>query len=214
MPVTVFVVDDHAVVREGLIALLATHSDIQIVGAAVNGREAIGEIPKLKPQIAILDISMPDLDGIETTRQLVAEAPETAVIILSMHSGSQHVFHALRAGAKAYLLKESAGREIVDAIRSVRDGRRFLSPKIAQIVEKRLGHSSFVSPLDSLSTREREVVKLVADGFSSNEIAKMLCLSSKTVDSYRSRLMHKLHVSDVAGLVKFAIQHGITSLDY
>jgi DNA-binding NarL/FixJ family response regulator len=214
MPVTVFVVDDHAVVREGLIALLATHSDIQIVGAAVNGREAIGEIPKLKPQIAILDISMPDLDGIETTRQLVAEAPETAVIILSMHSGAQHVFHALRAGAKAYLLKESAGREIVDAIRSVRDGRRFLSPKIAQIVEKRLGHSSFVSPLDSLSTREREVVKLVADGFSSNEIAKMLCLSSKTVDSYRSRLMHKLHVSDVAGLVKFAIQHGITSLDY
>jgi len=213
MPITVFMVDDHAVVREGLVALLATHLDIQIVGTAANGREAVEEVPKVKPQIAILDISMPELDGIETMRQILAEAPETSVIILSMHSGAQHVFHALKAGAKAYLLKESAGREVIDAVRAVGEGRRFLSPKIAAIVEEGLGSSSYISPLDSLSRREREVVKLVADGFSSNEIAKMLHLSSKTVDSYRSRLMHKLHVADVAGLVKFAIQHGLTSLE-
>jgi len=128
MPVTVFVVDDHAVVREGLVALLATHLDIQIVGTAANGREAVEEVPKVKPQIAILDISMPELDGIETMRQILAEAPETSVIILSMHSGAQHVFHALKAGAKAYLLKESAGREVIDAVRAVGEGRRFLSP--------------------------------------------------------------------------------------
>ena len=213
MPITVFVVDDHAVVRDGLVALLAIHPDIQIVGTAANGREAVAKVPKVKPQIVILDISMPELDGIETMRQVLAEAPETAVIILSMHSGAQHVFHALKAGARAYLLKESAGREIVDAIRAVGDGRCFLSPRVAAIVEEGLGNSSFISPLDSLSRREREVVKLVADGFSSNEIAKMLYLSPKTVDSYRSRLMHKLHVSDVAGLVKFAIQHGLTSLE-
>jgi DNA-binding NarL/FixJ family response regulator len=213
MPLTVFVVDDHAVVREGLVALLAAQLDIQVVGTAANGREAVEKVPKIKPQIAILDISMPELDGIETMRQVLAKVPETAAIILSMHSGAQHVFHALKAGAKAYLLKESAGREIVDAVRAVVEGRRFLSPKIAAIVQEGLGNSTFVSPLDSLSTREREVVKLVADGFSSNEIAKMLHLSSKTVDSYRSRLMHKLHVDDVAGLVKFAIQYGLTSLD-
>jgi DNA-binding NarL/FixJ family response regulator len=213
MPVTVFVVDDHAVVREGLVALLATHLDIQIVGTAANGREAVEKVPKVKPQIAILDISMPELDGIETMRQILAEAPGTAVIILSMHSGAQHVFHALKAGAKAYLLKESAGREIIDAVRAVAEGRRFLSPKIAAIVEEGLSSSNSISPLDSLSRREREVVKLVADGFSSNEIAKLLHLSSKTVDSYRSRLMHKLRVADVAGLVKFAIQHGLTSLE-
>jgi DNA-binding NarL/FixJ family response regulator len=213
MPITVFVVDDHAVVREGLVALLATHLDIQIVGTAASGREAVAKVPKVKPQITILDISMPELDGIETTRQLRAETPETAVIILSMHSDAQHVFHALKSGAKGYLLKESVGREIVDAVRAVYEGRRFLSPKIAEIVEAGLGSSASDSPLDSLSRREREVVKLVADGFSSNEIAKMLNLSSKTVDSYRSRLMHKLHVADVAGLVKFAIQHGLTSLE-
>src|SRR3954469_17684094 len=213
MPITVFVVDDHAVVREGLVALLATHLDIQIVGTAASGREAVAKVPKVKAQIAILDISMPELDGIETTRQLRAETPETAVIILSMHSDAQHVFHALKSGAKGYLLKESVGREIIDAVRAVYEGRRFLSPKIAEIVEAGLGSSASDSPLDSLSRREREVVKLVADGFSSNEISKMLNLSSKTVDSDRSRLMHKLHVADVAGLVKFAIQHGLTSLE-
>ena len=213
MPITVFIADDHAIVREGLANLLAAQPDFEIVGTAANGREALAQVLRLKPQVVILDISMPELDGIETTRQILDEAPDAAVVILSMHSSAQHVFHALDAGARGYLLKESAGREIIDAVRMVHAGRRYLSPKAAEIVADGLSDRGGVSPLESLSKREREILKLVADGHSSAEIGKMLHLSPKTVDSYRSRLMQKLQLSDLAALIKFAIQHGLTSLD-
>jgi DNA-binding NarL/FixJ family response regulator len=156
---------------------------------------------------------MPGLDGIESMRQIFAQGSDTAVVVLSMHSSAQHVFHALEAGARGYLLKESAGREILDAVRAVHAGRRYLSPKVAEIVAEGLGGRTGESPLERLSRREREIIKLVADGHSSAEIALMLHLSPKTVDSYRSRLMQKLHLSDLAALIKFAIQHGLTSLD-
>ena len=132
MPITVFIADDHAIVREGLANLLAAQPDFEIVGTAANGREALAQVLRLKPQVVILDISMPELDGIETTRQILDEAPDAAVVILSMHSSAQHVFHALDAGARGYLLKESAGREIIDAVRMVHAGRRYLSPKAAE----------------------------------------------------------------------------------
>ncbi len=213
MALTVFIADDHAVVREGLGALLASQPDIRIVGTAADGREAVAEVLRLKPQVALLDISMPGLDGIESMRQIFAQGSDTAVVVLSMHSSAQHVFHALEAGARGYLLKESAGREILDAVRAVHAGRRYLSPKVAEIVAEGLGGRTGESPLERLSRREREIIKLVADGHSSAEIALMLHLSPKTVDSYRSRLMQKLHLSDLAALIKFAIQHGLTSLD-
>lgn len=209
----VFIADDHAIVCEGLVTILATQPDIEVVGTASNGRDALTQVVRLTPRVAILDISMPDLDGIEATRQILAKRPDTAVVILSMHGGSQHVFHALEAGARGYLLKESAGKEIIDAVRIVHAGRRYLSPKVAEIVAEGLSSRKGSSPLASLSKREREILKLVADGQSSAEIGKTLSLSPKTVDSYRSRLMQKLHVSDLAGLIKFAIQHGVTSLD-
>ncbi|CAN0370493.1 unnamed protein product [Phaeothamnion confervicola] len=213
MRTTVFIADDHAIVREGLASVLAAQPDIEIVGTAGNGRDAIAQMRQLKPQVALLDISMPELDGIEATRQILAETPDLPVIILSMHASAQHVFHALEAGARGYLLKESAGKEIVDAVRAVRSGRRYLSVKVSEIVAEGLGGHKGTSPLASLSKREREILKLVADGRSSAEIGMMLHLSSKTVDSYRSRLMQKLQLSDIASLVKFAIQNGLTSLD-
>ena len=213
MSLTVFIADDHAVVREGLGALLSTQPDIRIVGTAMDGREAVTEVLRLKPHVVLLDISMPGLDGIESMRQIIARQRDMAVVILSMHSSAQHVFHALEAGARGYLLKESAGREIIEAVRAVHAGRRFLSPKVAEIVAEGLGGRSGESPLERLSRREREIIKLVADGHSSAEIARLLNLSPKTVDSYRSRLMQKLHLSDLAGLVKFAIQNGLTALE-
>lgn len=213
MPITVFVADDHAIVREGLVVLLTAQPDVEVVGTAANGRDALSHVLRLAPSVAILDISMPELDGIETTRQIIEKAPGIAVVILSMHSSAQHVFHALEAGARGYLLKESAAKEIIDAVRTVHVGRRYLSPKVAEIVAEGLSDRSGLSPIESLSKREREILKLVADGHSSAEIGAMLHLSPKTVDSYRSRLMQKLHISELAGLIKFAIQHGLTSLD-
>jgi DNA-binding NarL/FixJ family response regulator len=213
MRTTVFVADDHAILRDGLATLLAAQSDMEVVGTASNGREAVAGVLRLAPRVAIIDISMPELDGIEAARQILAANPEVHVMILSMHAGAQHVFHALEAGARGYLLKESASREVIEAIRIVQSGRRYLSPRVAEIVAQGVSDRSAVSPLSSLSQREREILKLVADGHSSARIGVMLHLSPKTVDTYRSRMMQKLHVSDLAGVIKLAIQHGLTSLE-
>jgi DNA-binding NarL/FixJ family response regulator len=213
MRTTVFVADDHAILRDGLATLLAAQPDMEVVGTAGNGREAVAGVLRLAPRVAIIDISMPELDGIEAARQILAGNPEVHVMILSMHAGAQHVFHALEAGARGYLLKESASREVIEAIRIVQSGRRYLSPRVAEIVAQGVSDRSAVSPLSSLSQREREILKLVADGHSSARIGVMLHLSPKTVDTYRSRMMQKLHVSDLAGVIKLAIQHGLTSLE-
>ncbi|HVW68450.1 MAG TPA: response regulator transcription factor [Steroidobacteraceae bacterium] len=213
MLTTVFVADDHAIVRDGLTTLLAAQQDMQVVGAAANGREAVVEVLRLAPRVAILDISMPELDGIEATRQILAANEAVHVMILSMHAGAQHVFHALEAGVRGYLLKESASREVIEAVRIVQSGRRYLSPRVAEIVAQGVGDRRGVSPLNSLSRREREILKLVADGHSSAKIGALLHLSPKTVDTYRSRMMQKLHVSDLAGVIKLAIQHGLTTLE-
>jgi DNA-binding NarL/FixJ family response regulator len=213
MPITVFVVDDHAIVREGLASLLGAQPDIRVIGTAADGREALREILRLQPDVVVMDIAMPEMNGIETTRGLRDRLPQTRVVILSMYSSVEHVFHALEAGATAYLLKEAAAQEVVDAVRAVHAGRRYLGRKIAEMVAEGIGRGSAASPLESLSARERQVLQLVAEGRSSAQIAAALHLSPKSVDTYRSRLMQKLHRTDIAGLVKFAIQHGLTSLD-
>jgi len=210
---SVFVADDHAIVLDGVVTHLSSQPDIRVVGTARNGRDAVRQMLELAPDVAVLDISMPELDGIEAARAVLQRLPDIKILVLSMHAGAQHIFHALEAGVHGYLLKESAGREIVDAIRAVHAGRRYLSPRVAEIVAEGVGSRRGLSPLASLSRREREILKLVADGHSSAQIAALLHLSSKTVDSYRSRMMQKLHVNDLAGLIKFAIQHGLTSLE-
>jgi len=210
---TVFVADDHTIVREGLASLLAAQPDIRVVGTAADGREALRQALALRPEVVIMDISMPQMNGIEAARELRERAPQVRVVILSMHSSVEHVSHALEAGASGYVLKESAGQEIIDAVRAVRAGRRYLSPSVAEAMAEHIGRGTGTSPLESLSARERQVLQLVAEGRSSAQIAAALHLSPKSVDTYRSRVMQKLHIHDIAGLVKFAIQHGLTPLD-
>jgi two-component system, NarL family, response regulator NreC len=217
MSITVFLADDHAVMRDGLKLLLETQKDIQVVGAAGDGREAVRLVAKLRPQVAFMDISMPQLNGIEAARQLREVCPGTKLIILSMHSSSEHVLQALQAGARGYLLKAAPGREVVQAVRAVHAGNRYLSKKIAdEMIDNFLMVSEGANPenpLAHLSSREREVLQLVAEGHSSTEIAQILPLSPRTVETYRSRLMKKLGLKDRAALIKFAIRHGIVSAE-
>jgi DNA-binding NarL/FixJ family response regulator len=213
MPINVFIADDHAVVREGLAHLLALQDDLNVVGSAADGRQAVTQAVALQPDVMVLDINMPDMNGIEATRQLSTSLPSGGVVILSMHASPEHVFQALEAGARAYLQKESAAHELVDAVRAVHAGRRYLSPRIAALVAEHVGLRPAAGPLQQLSRREREILQLVAEGHTSARIGARLNLSPKTVDTYRSRLMQKLDIGDVTGLVKFAIRHGLISLD-
>jgi DNA-binding NarL/FixJ family response regulator len=212
--IRIVLADDHAVVRDGLRVLLQAQPDIEVVGDAANGREAMRLTQQLHPDVVVMDIAMPELNGIEATLQIHDVAPATQVLILSMHSTTEHIFRALQAGARGYLLKDSAGAEVVEAVRVVHAGRRYLSPKIAStVIDDYISERQRASPLDSLSRRERQILQLVAEGKSSAEAAAMLFLSPKTVDTYRSRMMQKLGIADVPSLVKFAIQHGVTQLD-
>jgi DNA-binding NarL/FixJ family response regulator len=215
--IKVLIADDHAVVRDGLKSLLNAESDIEVMETASNGREAVRKVEKLKPDVVIMDIAMPELNGLEATIQAKKCCPSVKVIILSMHDTSEHIFQGLRAGATGYLLKESAGKEVIRAVRKVHDGFRYLSQAIQEKVVndyiKPKPESKKKSPLELLSSREREILQLVVEGKSSAEIADILFISQKTVETYRSRLMQKLDVKDIPSLVKFAIQHGITTLD-
>jgi DNA-binding NarL/FixJ family response regulator len=216
MNITVILADDHRVVREGLRALLERHDDIKVVGEAADGQEAVKLAATLKPDVIVMDISMPVLNGIEATQQVLEASPSSRVIILSMYSTSEHIFRSFKAGAQGYLLKESAGADVVNAVRAVREGRRYLTDKITETIlddfihQRSLAESE--SPVSRLSKRERHILQLVVEGKSSSEIGSQLFLSPKTVETYRSRIMHKLSINDVPGLVKFALQHGLTAL--
>jgi DNA-binding NarL/FixJ family response regulator len=211
MTITVLLADDHSILRDGLAALLETQEGISVAGHARDGREAVRKAMELKPDIAIMDIVMPELDGIEATRLIAKSLPLTRVVILSMYSTTEHIFRALQAGAKGYLLKESAGAELVTAVRSVHAGRRFLSQKITEsVVDDYVREHVATDPLGTLSARERQILQLVAEGRSSADIARVLSLSPKTVDTYRSRLMQKLDIDNFASLVKFAVACGLT----
>jgi DNA-binding NarL/FixJ family response regulator len=206
-PIRVLLADDHAMLREGLRALLSSMGDIEVVAEVANGREAVRRALELAPQVVLMDIGMPDMNGVEATALLLAKLPGVRVIALSMHGDAEHVQRALQAGAAGYLLKESAAAEVVAAVRAVHAGRRYLSIAVMPHARRRAGTTT---PLASLSARERQVLQLVVEGRTSAEIGAALHLSRKTVDTYRSRLMRKLGVHDLPALVKFAIQHGIT----
>lgn len=216
MKTAVFLADDHAVVRDGLRFLLGAQPDIEVVGDAADGRDTVRQVAGLHPDVVIMDINMPTMNGIEATHQIHEVCPSAQVIILSMYATTEHIYQALRAGAQGYLLKESAGAEVVDAVRAVRAGRRYLSPKISEkVIDDYVRLRADVgdqSLLACLSPREREVLQLVVEGKSSAEIAESLCLSPKTVETYRSRMMRKLGIHDLPALVKFAIQYGLTPL--
>ncbi|MGB5079691.1 MAG: response regulator transcription factor [Burkholderiales bacterium] len=210
MKVRVLLADDHAVVRDGLRALLEGAQDLQVVGVAGNGRDAVAEAQRLRPDIVIMDIAMPELDGVEATRRIVDKCPETRVLILSMYLSAEHIHRALQAGAQGYVLKESAGDEVIEAIRAVRAGKRYLSHRITEtVIDDYLRDGANVSPVDSLSLRERDVLQLVVEGQTNAAIAQAMSLSPKTIETYRTRIMRKLKVHDTVELVKFAMRHGL-----
>ena len=212
MPVTILLADDHAVVRDGLRALIEDGSDLKVVGVAGNGREAVAEAQRLHPDIVIMDIAMPELDGVEATRRIVEKCPDTRVLMLSMYLSAEHIHRALQAGAQGYVLKESAGDEVVEAIRALRAGKRYLSHRITEtVIDDYLREGASLSPLDSLSLRERDVLQLVVEGKTNVAIAQALSLSPKTVETYRARIMKKLKVHDTVELVKFAMRHGLVT---
>lgn len=215
--ISVFLADDHTLVRDGLKFILESETDIRVIGAAGDGKTAVRECLRQKPDVILMDIAMPTINGIEATAQILRQEPSLKVIILSMHETRQHILNALKAGASGYLLKESAGEEVIQAVRAVVQGRRYLSQRIAErILDDYLSLQEMVEhkdPLEKLSERERQVLKLVVEGKSNPEIAQTLFLSVKTVETYRSRIMAKLEINDLPTLVKFAIQHGLISLD-
>lgn len=216
MTISVVLANDHTIVRDGLRALLEANSEIQVVGDAADGRQVVSQVRELQPDVVIMDISMPEQNGIDATRQILETFPQVRVIILSMLGTADNVFHALQAGVRGYLLKESAGREVMDAVQSVYAGELYFSRPITHTIVTDYLHQRLETQpgsLDTLSLRENEILCMVVEGKTSAEIGKSLHLSPKTVESYRSRMMQKLGISDMTELIKFAIRHGLISLD-
>lgn len=213
MSIRILLVDDHAMLRDGLRSILAREPDVEVVGEAADGRTAVEMACALAPDVVVMDIGMPDLNGIEATRQLQAKAPRSRVIALSTYSDRRYVLGMLEAGAAGYIAKASAYDELRQAVRAVASGRTYLSPRIAALVSKRGTASSGQPSKSLLAPREREVIQLVAEGHSSLEIARRLHLSAHTVETHRRNIMQKLGLHSVAELTRYAIREGITSLD-
>ncbi|MBI5483547.1 MAG: response regulator transcription factor [Deltaproteobacteria bacterium] len=215
MPVRILIADDHAVVREGLRLILESTGEMCVIGEAVDGRDALQKAEALTPDVIIMDIAMPEMNGIDATQLICKLLPAVKVIILSMHHTNEHIFRAIQAGAKAYLLKESAGASVMKAVNSVMRGQMYFGAGVDNPMQfaGSPSHTPSKSPLDSLSRREREVLQMVVEGKTSVEIAEVLFISPKSVETYRSRLMLKLSVTNIPSLVKFALQHGITPVE-
>jgi DNA-binding NarL/FixJ family response regulator len=216
MNIRLLLADDHRLMRQGLKALIIEESGMEVVGEAENGKEVVALAAKLRPHIVIMDVGMPDLNGIEATRQIISENPQTKVIALSCHDAKQFVREMLSAGASAYLLKKRAYEELMQAIREVMMGRKFLSPDVAQgVVDAYVQLSSLSDEKPAfivLSSREREVLQRLAEGHATKETADALNVSVKTVETHRRNIMEKLNLHSVAELTKYAVREGITDL--
>jgi len=216
MTIKIILADDHQIVRQGLRTLLACEPDMKVVGEADDGRKTLRLAQELAPDVIIMDISMPDLNGIEATRQIMTEFPGIKVIALSMHSDSLFVLNMLKSGALGYLLKDCALEELVQAIRTVMRQQTYISPGVSDLLVLDLAHSWTAEPGSAysiLTNREREVLQLLAEGKGTLQIATVLCLSSKTVEAHRKQIMSKLGMHSVAELTKYAIRQGLTSLE-
>ena len=212
MAIRILLADDHALVRQGLRSLLESIEDFEVVGEAANGREALRLIRALEPQVAVMDIAMPELNGLDATTHALRDQPRLRVLILSMHATESYVLEALRAGAAGYVLKDADAGELERAIRAVAQGERYLTPSVSHHVIERFmraereGHKAGA---EALSARQREVLQLIAEGRSTREIAVTLNLSVKTVETHRAQLMQRLQIFDVAGLTRHAIRIGL-----
>jgi len=214
--IKVLVADDHTIVRHGIYALLGLMSDIELVGEAVNGKEALEKVKKLMPDIVIMDIAMPLMDGLEATRRICKEFPRTKVIALTQYDDREFVFPVIEAGARGFISKTAASSELASAIRSVYRGDSYLSPSVARVFVE--GYQQGIDlvkdhdPYKQLTNREREILKLLAEGHTTQEIATMLVLSPKTVDRHKTNLMAKLAIHSRSDLIKYALRKGIITI--
>ena len=216
MTIKILLADDHKITRDGLKALLENQKNMTVVGEAENGRLAVRLAAELKPDVVVMDINMPELNGIEATRQIVAELPGTKIIALSMYSDKRYVVGMLKAGVSGYLLKNCAFDELVAAISAVMNNQNYMSQKIAGTVMREyttILETSDSSPVSQLSAREREVLQLIAEGTKTKDIADRIHVSVKTVETHRQQIMRKLNVTSIAELTKIALREGLTSLD-
>jgi len=214
--VRVLVVDDHTIVRDGICALLALAGDIEVVGEATNGSEALKMVSELHPDVVLMDIAMPIMGGLEATRRISKEFPKTKVLVITQHDDKEYVFPVLESGASGLISKAGASSELASGIRSVYRGDSFLSPSVARLLvenfQNTAGERSKQDPYKSLTGREREILKLLAEGYSNQEIAEMLVITPKTVEGHKTNLMSKLGIHNRIDLVKYALRKGIISI--
>ncbi len=211
--IKVLLVDDHTILRQGIHALLAREPDIDVVGEASDGLEALDQVPRLKPHVVIMDLVMPRMNGLEATRQIRELYPDVRILILSMYDDDEYVREIIQAGAAGYVLKRVATEDLVKAVHEVHKGSSFLYPPIAAKLIEYVRSVQAGDDVESLTPREREVLKLIAEGNTNQGIAEILGLSRKTVESHRANIMRKLELHDVTDLVKYAIRKGLTTLD-
>ena len=214
MALRILIADDHAVVADGVRHLLAAQSDLEVVGTASDGTEAVQLALELAPDVILMDIVMPQLNGIDAAREIMRRNPEARVIMLSMHSDSERVYQSLQVGARGYVLKRDLPEELIDAIRQVGAGGRYLSPSVTDTVIVDYLHENKASDaLHQLSSRERHVLQMLVEGKTAAWVARKLHLSPRTIETYKARLMRKLQLADLPALVKFAVRNGLTPLD-
>ncbi|MFL6621655.1 MAG: response regulator [Sulfurifustaceae bacterium] len=214
-PIKVLLADDHSLFRAGVHALLSNIDGVDVVGEADTGRKALEMVGARAPDVVLMDIAMPEMNGLETTTRVTREYPGVRVIMLSMHAGEEYVMQALRAGASGYLLKDAATSELELAVRAVARGETYLTPTISKRVidDYLMRTTGSQGPVDQLTKRQREILQLIAKGYTSKEMAQMLNLSPKTIETHRTQLMKQLDIHDVAGLVRYAIRVGLVTLD-
>ncbi len=212
MPYRIILADDHVILRQGLKKIIEGRPDLEVIGEAGDGLELLHLVKQLMPQLVILDISMPNLRGIEAIREIKAVYPEAKTLILTMHKDSDYLYQGISAGADGYLLKEEADTELFSAIESIRGGRSYISAHLSEQTQKdwiqMCRHNQDLPSTDSLTTREKEILKLIAEGKSSKEIAELLFISFRTVERHRSNIMEKLKIKKTADLVRYALQKG------
>lgn len=211
--IKILVADDHAMLRDGIRALLGIYEDIEIVGEASEGREAVDKARELAPDVVVMDIAMPGMDGIEATRLIKKKNPEVKVLILTQHDNQEYILSAIKAGAAGYVPKRAVGSELISAIRAVYRGDSYLYPSAATAVIRDYLKEAREEPYDRLTTREREILKLIAEGHTSREISEMLFISLKTVLGHRTKVMEKLDLHNRTELIKYAIRKGLVTAD-